>query len=142
MRAPYNAEEIARNIRQNIPKTDFKNKEISCAEFAKLAGISESTARNWDDSAYDQIGAYLGRPYSITSRRCAPRESMKIKVSGCHYGPFGLIAWPIGPRIYERVNNFIDRIIEFRQESFDIRVGERKARTRRLGNFFPLLDVL
>lgn len=142
MRAPYNAEEIARNLRHNIQAVGFKNKWMGCAQFANLAGISENTALNWDKPEYQQIEAHLGKPYSIIIKKHPHRKPREIKVSGCHYGPLGLIAWPVGHRILGRACDFRDRVIEFRQESCDIRVGECKSRKRRLSNFFPLLHDL
>lgn len=129
----YKLDWVAQNIARRIGQSGFKNEEISCEQFAKIAKISGNTARGYTEQEIQQIDAYLPNPFSITCRLISPKGGMRIRVSGCRYGPLGLIAYPVLPRIHERIYEFAVRCIDCLEEGSEIREGWRQARQKRRG---------
>lgn len=127
---PYNLKKIAQNIHNNITQTD-KNIDLTPEKFAEIADISHVTARSWSKKDYEELDRYLEPPLGIYSDTVNKNPAKIIRVIGCTYGHFQIIAFPISDRIISRFVDFRDRITRFRNESRIKQSMMRKARQKR-----------
>lgn len=131
-----NLEKTANIISQRVEQSGMKNRDLSSEEFAKLAEISGNTVRSHDhDDYFQQLEHYLPKELKIimTMVKVPEKESMRIKVIGCHQnGPFGLISYPVLPRIRQRIFEWVDRRLGFIEENMDERKIWCDARIKRL----------
>lgn len=129
---PYKLRDIASTIERNIEaSSELKNVDLSPEKFAKLAGISGNTAREWGENDYIELNKELKPPFNIS---CIPidKPSKILKVTGCCYGPLGIVAWPISDRAIVRVFDTGQRIRHCIDEGIARRKIWRAARVKRL----------
>ena len=128
--APYNPKIIAKNIMKNANKSN-KNKWLNAEEFAIIAEVSPNTVRYWAPDALKEVDKYLKSPYSVSTNHKKQAPKTVIRLSGCEYGRFGVVAWPILPRIVSRSRDGYERIARYRKEVRTNRKIFRHARQKR-----------
>lgn len=128
--APYNPKKIAENIMKNANKSN-KNRCLNAEEFAPIAGVSPNTVRSWPLDAYKELDKYLELPYSVDADHKEQAPKTVIRISGCKYGRFGVVAWPILPRIVGRLRDCYERTSRHRKEVRTNRKMIRRARQKR-----------